>query len=197
MNYREVELSDPVTQWLKAQGCAVYAEVPFYGRAVDLVGENEDKQIAVELKQCFTQRLKHQAVVLQLATVYVYCAIISKPTKKSLETCKQLGLGLLRVQVSSVEVLLEPEQRIEPSKHWRFKLKYHPKGGQGGLPQLKGCGPAQECFKRVEEYRKMHPKATWREIYENVPNHYASYNSMCGAQRTVKGMLNRREEYND
>ncbi|MHC4326060.1 MAG: hypothetical protein ACYSUX_17460, partial [Planctomycetota bacterium] len=29
----------------------------------------------------------------------------------------------------------------------------------------------------VEAYRELRPKATWKEMYENIPNHYASVSS--------------------
>lgn len=39
-------------------------------------------------------------------------------------------------------------------------------------------GPSDRCLKAVEVYRANHPGATWRDIYLNVPNHYANAKSM-------------------
>jgi hypothetical protein len=33
------------------------------------------------------------------------------------------------------------------------------------------------------------PGATWQELYENVPHHYASVASMRGAQKTLEEVI--------
>ena len=65
-------------------------------------------------------------------------------------------------------------------------------GGVAGLPTLRGLGPAQDCYRALTAYREAHPKATWVEIYREVPNHYANAKSMASAMSIVKDRLMRR-----
>ena len=180
-------MSGPVQEWLKAQGYTAYCEVPFYGRAVDIVAEKDatSHQITVEMKVCLSCKVMIQAVELQTATPLVYCAVASKPRESSIEQCRKQGLGILTVG-QDVTVILEPEQKIEPYKHRRFNLSRLEPGGIAGLPNIKGVGPAQEVEKRIAEYRKTHPKATWKELYEAISNHYQSYRGMYGGMRMLK-----------
>jgi cysteine synthase len=49
----------------------------------------------------------------------------------------------------------------------------------------KGEGPAIECSRAVDQYRKAHPGASWLEIFENVPNHYSHHRSLAQAMKQV------------
>ena len=58
-------------------------------------------------------------------------------------------------------------------------------GGIAGVPMLAGCGPAQECARRVKAYRAAHPSANWKEIFAAVPNHYCSPASLRQGMEAV------------
>lgn len=59
----------------------------------------------------------------------------------------------------------------------------------GGVPNMLGIGPAQQCLAAVKSYRAEHPHASWREIYAAVPNHYTSFRSMQGAMSKMDDLL--------
>ncbi len=189
---KEVDLSEPVRMWLESQGYLAYAEVPFLYGIPDWLGvhSENDKTIAVEMKRSLTRGVIGQAYTLNLACDYVFVAVGTKPRKSSIERCERVGLGILSVVGGVVTVVLEAVTKHNgPLSSWKERLikrveNLEP-GGIAGNPTQLGEGPAQDCYDRVQEYRLLHPKATWKELYKNVANHYASHRSMSGALRTV------------
>lgn len=186
-------MSPIVSTWLEQRGLVVYSEVPAPGSNsnIDLVGWNQDadKIVCVEMKLCLSRYVFCQAQRHWLITPQIYIAVASKPKAERVEFCKKTKLGLLRV-TEQVQVLLEPTLGPYNHNYWRDKviacLKVMTPGGIGGQPTLEGEGPAQLCYAAVQRYKKAHPKATWREIFSNVPNHYSSYRSMSGAMAGVE-----------
>ena len=186
---RETDLYPAVKAWLLAQGCTkVVPEVPICFSKIDAMGVSEADVFGVEMKLCLTDKLIHQANDLQLYANRSYAAIGSKPRRDSLERVRELGIGLLRVNGEVVEVLLNPSPKFKPNPFYiaqaREKVAHMSDAGGGGAPCLDGVGPARECKARVEDYLKEHPAAKWKEIYANVPNHYASAKNMAGALMT-------------
>lgn len=59
-----------------------------------------------------------------------------------------------------------------------YRKEKAPFEGDSGLPTLKGKGPARDVSGLIIEYRKENPDATWKELFANVANHYASWQSM-------------------
>lgn len=180
MQLREAALFPAVKAWLEARGYAVYAEVPFYSSCIDVVGTKGKSIVAVELKTSLTRKVLCQASLNQLFTRESYAAVATRPRK--LDQAREAGVGVLSVHDGRVAVLLDSAGPYTPNPHHVKRiLEYcqgEPGDGVGGKPCLLGQGPAQDCKRRVEEYREKHPKATWREIFAAVPNHYASHNSM-------------------
>lgn len=183
----EVDLNLPVQEWIKKQGYVPYAEVPHYSSCIDLVGINwiARRVIIVELKLGCTEKVLRQATMGLTMAHKAYAAVASKPRQSSLALAAKMGVGVLRVGIDGdVSELLSAKEKepwtpqlnktLDTMKDWE-------PGGVAGLPQQKGEGPAQDCGRRVAEYRKQHPCATWKEIYENVGNHYCSHGSMSGA----------------
>jgi hypothetical protein len=191
----ERDLSQPVSDWMSGMGFTPYAEVPFPmdGFPVDLIGRCDDELLTVELKRSLTERVIQQAAMCDLITDRRYAAVGTKPKAAGVERCRKLGIGLLSVVGGVVAVLVEPRE-IHPSTAWirdtyraavLKSLDVMTPNGTGGVPCMKGIGPAQECYDRVQIYRAAHPFAAWREIFREVPNHYNDYKSMCGAMRIV------------
>jgi hypothetical protein len=191
----ECDLSRPVSDWMASMGYTPYAEVPFpqSNHPIDLVGRNGREIITVELKVSLTKKLIHQAYICDLITDKRYAAVGTKPKAKGIEECKRHGIGLLSVIAGKVNVIVEHREK-NPDTTWvrrtyaesmHRNLDVMTPNGLGGVPCMKGIGPAQECFDRVCAYRIKHPKAKWREIFNAVHNHYESSNSMCGAMRVV------------
>jgi hypothetical protein len=180
MALREAAMSGPVTAWLEGQGLTVYAEVPFHGSSVDHVGATPDfsRVVMVEMKTCLTRKVLHQAYTHQLATHEVYCIVASAPSPASLADARKAKLGVGRVHDGKVHIVLHQRRdrrvRWEPTaKRLIDRLRHLEPGGVGGTPCLKGEGPAQECYRQVRRYRREHPDATWKQVFDAVPNHYA------------------------
>lgn len=187
MKMREIDLSPFVSDWLKNQGYSVYSEIDVTG-PIDHVGVRwaDNDIICVEMKLSCTRHLFVQAIRRQLITTKVYIAVATKPRKTSIELAKQYGLGIL---IEGTEILA-PNSKEQVYYHYQNKLlrlcKQLGEGGIGGKPNTKGEGPAIKVQSLIAEYRKNNPTASWKELFANVPNHYASPNSMYGAMKQLK-----------
>jgi hypothetical protein len=107
--------------------------------------------------------------------------------------CERFGIGVLRVIGDTVVEILEAKS--SGISKWYYEavtemMSRMPPGGVGGVPDRKGKGPAQRVERLVEEYRQGHPTATWKEMFEKIPNHYAS----CQSMRTAMSLMDVRRE---
>jgi len=187
---KESDLAKPVANWLRSNNYTVYSEVPFWHRCIDMVGLNKlDNICVVELKLKYSKVGVKQAYTCNLATANIYLAVSNKPSKKSIEYCKKIGVGLLQV-TNKVEVILLPSDTkiYETAKKHLIKncLSLEP-SDDAGKPCMSGCGPARFVGDCVYDYVKRNPKAGWKEIYENIPNHYSNHKSLACA---MSGYLN-------
>ena len=185
---KEADLYPAVKAWLLAQGCTkVVPEVPLNFSQVDVMGVTESLIYGVEMKRFLSWSLVRQGNALARFCDRAYIAVGSKPTKAKLEDAAKYSFGVLRVVNGAVEVVSPPKlgRDIPPEHYWqqrvRDKVARMSDQGVGGVPCVDGVGPARECKRLVLAYKAEHPKATWEEIYRNVPNHYANAKSMCGA----------------
>ncbi len=184
----EREMSVPVAAWLRAKGLRVYSEVPCYGRSVDLVGvDPAGVMTAVELKGSLTHRVVRQALECQLIGRWCYCAVGRTP--KSVARVAELGLGLLVVRNGVVHEMVRPthqdgrwERQVE--KAVRF-CRGPESEDPGGTPSQAGDGPAVRCRALVDAYLAAHPGASWKEIWQAIPNHYQTARSMQGSMGRV------------
>ncbi|HLL74833.1 MAG TPA: hypothetical protein VK421_06175 [Pyrinomonadaceae bacterium] len=176
-------------------GFTPYAEVSCVGYTIDLVGRKGTELLAVEMKRTLSGAVIRQAYRCDLFTRLRYAAVGTKPRAAGVARCQRVGVGLLSVVGDQVTVLVEPgaaDGRGTPQFDGHYARAMHKvldarePGGVGGVPCTKGVGPAQECFERVTAYRQTRPLASWREIFENVPNHYANHASLRGAMTVVQ-----------
>ncbi len=139
------------------------------------------------LKTGLTGKVIHQASLSQLATPNVYCGVGTKPRAKNIKVCREEGIGILSVSDGVVTEILKPQGRLtQIIKYQGFNLRRLEPNGTGGYPQRKGIGPAKNVAQRVRKYLETNPQCGWREIYENVPNHYISPWSMCNAMKRCR-----------
>lgn len=193
MKTLEADLYPAVKAWLEALGFKAYPEVSFQYSSIDVVAISDCDVWGIEMKRCLTGSVIRQAATRQIACDRVYVAVGSKP--RDISRPVDLGIGVLRVKDGQVEVLAEAKSQGRPVDTYlqilRTKCRHHTGEGVGGVPSMAGNGPAQECKRRVEAYLKGHPAAGWKELFENVPNHYAHAKSMQGA--LVRGLRLRDE----
>jgi len=185
---KEVDLSEPVRLWLESRGYEPYAEVQFLYKTPDWLGlhKEDGTGIAVEMKRSLTRGVIRQAFTLNLACESVFVAVGTKPRKAGIEQCRRHGIGVLSVVDGKAQVIMESvRQNNFPVTTWKKKLierlRLYEPGGEAGNPTLAESGPAQDCYKRVQEYRALYPKATWQEIFNTVANHYANPRSLAGS----------------
>lgn len=202
---KELELSEPVMQWLRDKGYVSYVEVPMYkrDRIIDIVACRDSELIIVELKKSLTKNLVFQAQDCQAFTSKVYCAIRTKPQRSNFELLEQKGIGLLSVKNGIIKVLLNPveQKKAEHIKNSEFlksvildRLK---PGGVAGIQNQSGRGTARLVSDAVEKYIAENPNTTWKEIYINVPNHYANAGSMQSAMGNWFGITLPRRRKNE
>lgn len=183
----EINLAGPVIKHFVDMGYK-YAQEWFN---VDLVFFKNDHIIAVELKKSLSKKVIFQAWNDYYYAHLAYAAVGTMPRATSLEKAKEHGIGVIAVNTGGIEILL-PAPKKKEATNWRDKclkqLKEADEKGYlcnkdiiAGRPNMRGEGPAQICKRRVNEYLKTHPNATWKEIYANVQNHYSSFRSMQSA----------------
>lgn len=198
---KECDLAGPVADWLEDRGLRVHAEVPAYGRSVDLIGFGEQLIVCVELKLGLSNGVLYQALGNQTYSHESWCAIRSKPRKdnRCLRWARQYGIGVILVGSVGVEKFIE----FDPNKHrepWepnianmRHFLELDEPSRVAGMPCQRGVGPAQSVYDRTTKFREKNPDATWATVYKEVPNHYAHPRSMQGAMGVVRDTRERRE----
>ncbi len=111
---QETELYAPIKLFLEGQGYEVKGEI---GSADIVAIRDQEDPVIVELKTGFSLSLFHQGIERQSVTDAVYVAVprvTGKAFPKSLQAnkslCRRLGLGLMLVRLkdSFVEIVLEP-----------------------------------------------------------------------------------------
>lgn len=188
---REAELFPVVAKWVKTQGYTVLAEVKcFSGSTIDVVGWKNGVCVAVELKRGWTKSLACQAASATLITPWSYAAAPTRVPNGFLSLAEVAGFGVLHV-TDHVEVVVKPHVRNSGRSlgrerrfsHWCCELVRQDVHTNlvGGVPNTAGVGIAQAVARAIADYKRQNPSATWREIFQRVPNHYASHASMRGA----------------
>lgn len=186
-NLKEINLAEPVIKHFVALGYK-YAQEWFN---MDLVFFKDDQIIAVELKKTLSKKVILQAWNDYYYANLAYAAVGTTPKAASINKAKERGIGVIAINSDGIEILLMAPERKECTI-WRDKnlklLKEADEKGWlcnkniiAGRPNMKGEGPAQNCKRRVNEYLKAHPNATWKEIFSKVQNHYSSAKSMQSA----------------
>lgn len=198
MNLREVQLSEPVHRWLVSKGLTPYAEFPIPYHTADWLAVKKDHLIVVEMKICLSREVIHRARLEQSFVDQVWVAVLSNPRISGIGRCEDLGIGVLTLREDRMVEIAPASNSRKVSDHYRnkilSKLEGREPGGVAGMPTLRGDGPAIRCLEAVDRYREKHPEATWKEIYKEVPNHYASPKSLANSMGKVRGRLESREE---
>lgn len=188
---RESDLFAPIAAWLREDGYRVYAEC--FGH--DLLAVKGTRLVGVEMKLHWSRKLFYQCNSLVGLCEATYAAVGATPSWLAQNKCAKLGIGL--IQVSKTGNLYHHHSPVERelSRQWDWKrarvmrmLAKLPEDltHVGGVPCLKGVGPAVRVYALVKAYRDAHPKAGWKEIFEHVPNYYAHPDSLRCAMRSIK-----------
>lgn len=177
-SYSESDIANQAMEWLRERGYTCYGEVPFRGYTIDIVGITASDTIIIEAKKNLTRGVVVQAHRAQLYANKVYCAVGAMP--RNVDRCAKAGIGIL---YNGVEILAPGEDIHFEQFNTKLlsNLADYQQDRQAGIPNGKGRGPAQEVAAAVLNYHN--PEADWKELFNNVPNHYDSYKSMRSALR--------------
>jgi hypothetical protein len=182
-------MTKSILSWCKAQGYEPYTEVPAYIGSfalVDIVAINRGNEdvLVIEMKTSLSSSLLDQ---LRYASIIgtPWAAVLSTPRTSSLDKCKELGAGALRVVGNDVVEILKPRNARNPWAPAKQRLldvlDVMDPGGIAGLPTLKGSGPAQLLAPSVEKFFQENENTTWEDAFAQVENHYANPRSMAGS----------------
>lgn len=147
---KEIDLYDPVKQFLEGQGYEVKGEI----RECDVLAvRGAEDPVVVELKLAFSLEVLLQAVNRLSISPVVYvgipssCRAFQKRRRRIVKLMKMLGIGLLLVLVNSkrsrVEVVLDPGEyrpRIHPKRRGQLLGEFEQRRGD---PMPGGSGRRQ------------------------------------------------------
>lgn len=187
-NMKEVDLFDPVKDWLEERGYLVYPEVCYGGARADIVATNHPVVTVVELKTSLSLDVIAQAVRWRGTANYVYVGV-PKPQKGFdryvLNLLRREGVGLLTVDVNRwySDILCRhdsyciPILNRKPATKLRGVLSEHHlkmdiKGGNAGGGYLT---PYKGTIIGVQKFLK--ENKGWRtmdEILKHCNTHYST-----------------------
>ena len=201
---KEKDLFPALKNHFKERGYVVHAEVPSFLRGVDFVAIKENEHIAVEMKIHFNNKVVRQA---QINTIAFHKSFVAFPVRKAIifnngnvywklregvrnryGRCVERGIGILEV-VGAHQIIFEAleAKKQKPRKLYDFSNFTESEEDEAGLPCQKGVSAGYYELEGVKKYVTEHPNAKWKEIYENVYNHYSSPASMAGAMKQWRG----------
>ena len=112
---KEVDLYEPVADFLRARGYEVKGEV----RHIDIVARRDDEIVAVELKNRMELNLVLQAVDRQKKTDSVYVALPARPTGPPIPKWRRVYALLKRLEIGLILVHKRPSGT-------RAEIVFHP-----------------------------------------------------------------------
>lgn len=187
MILREAPLCARAVRKLRSDGWTVACEVQSNYRFVDAAGTRDGKLMMLEAKISLNGSLIRQLYQSTLVGDFVLGVIGKKPRDIVIDWCVKEKIGIWLVIGEEITELVRFEQ-LNPHRFYREdvikRLEVWDQALPGGVPNMKGVGVAQDVQRRVDEYRSMNPRATWRDIFTNVPSHYDSYKNMYSALRS-------------
>lgn len=185
----EYKLAAPAADWIEAQGYEVFNEVPHNGCWIDLVGRKQcnghSELIAVELKTSWSKDLFFQCH-RKADYIKTWGCTGSKPKSQTIEKFRRQGIGMLFIGKPTEEIISpDPSKFLDCFAHNVSKLSgtlelMNP-GRQAGAAPPTDHGPARLVLAAALKYREKIPGAPFREMFEEIPNHYSSAGSMSGA----------------
>lgn len=192
MDLKEATICSVAVDKLRSDGWKVACELSVFYHPVDAVASKNGILMAIEAKTSFTKTLKKQLMGNMSFSDLLVAVVGTNPNKANIEWCRKLRIGIWVVKSNKINEVLSPKAlELDPVEYLKSKVlelvnRYSENDVAGGTPNQKGIGPAQDVKRRVDQYRLNHPKATWKEIFNNVPNHYSNHKNMYSALRSNK-----------
>lgn len=199
---REKDLFPPLKKHFKEQGYSVFAEVPCFYRGVDFVAAKESDHVAVEMKMSFSWEVIRQAHgnVISFGKSYIAFPVkkhflvhdanfweLDKKKQDKVDHCMKRGIGILQVLPHGT-IFEALEARYEkPYRIFDFSQFKESDEDEAGLPCQKGVSAGYYELEAIKAYVTKNPNAKWKEIFENVQNHYSSHTSMAGSMKSWRG----------
>lgn len=195
----EKDLFPPLKKYFKELGYKVYAEVACGYRGIDFVAVKGNDQIAVEMKTSFNFQVIRQATTNTYSFGKSYVAypvkkfkIFKEPINEKLaekyNRCIRQGIGIIQI-VQPHDIIFEAleAEYNKPYRLFDFSQYEENENDEAGLPYQKGVSEGYYELKAIKEYVRKNQNATWKEIFNNVQNHYSSPSSMSGSMSQWRG----------
>lgn len=197
---KEKDLFPPLKKSFKELGYTVYAEVPYFYRGIDFVAVKGEDHIAVEMKMSFSHKVISQAnlnsggfgknyVAFPVKKPILYNDDLWKREKllEKFELCRKMGIGIYQVLPSGIIFEAMEARYKKPYRIFDFSQYEENDNDEAGIPCQKGVSMGYMELKAIKAYVQENPNASWREIYENVQNHYSSPSSLSGSMSQWRG----------
>lgn len=199
---KEKDLFPPLKACFKQRGYTVFAEVPCMYRGVDFVAVNGDDHIAVEMKLSFNNDVIRQASynIHHFGKSYVAFPVqkafichndsyweLNEKLRAKIDWCQKYGIGIL--QVMRCGTVFEALEAVEGNRYRVFDFSQYQESDEdeAGLPYQKGVSAGYRELLAIEAYVRNNPNASWREIFDNVQNHYQDHRSLAGSMKQHRG----------
>lgn len=201
---KEKDLFPFLKKHFKEQGFKVYSEVACFYRGVDFVAVKGDEHIAVEMKMSFNKSVIYQASgnITSFGNSYVAYPVkkatmfhndeaywkLRESVRNRYEFCRQRGIGIMQIILphgiifTALEAVYQKPYRIFDFSQYKERAT-----DEAGLPCQKGVSEGYYELKAIKAYVRKHPEAKWKEIYDNVQNHYSSPQSLAGSMSQWRG----------
>jgi len=200
---KEKDLFPTLKKHFKDKGYTVFAEVPCFYRGVDFVAAKGSEHIAVEMKLSFNYDVVRQAHgnITSFGTSYVAYPVkkpvlfhkeevywkLRESIRERYDQCRKYGIGIIQVlPKGTIFIALDPVHK-PPYRVFDFSQYRESEDDEAGLPFQKGVSSGYMELKAIKEYVLKNPKATWKEIFNNVQNHYANQYSLAGSMKSWRG----------
>lgn len=185
---KEIELAEPVVEWLKSQNWNVYQEVQFrhMGGVADIVAERHGILWIVETKTALSIEVLNQASAWTVHFRSVAVPKAKRDSKRDYRVARDYyGVGVIEVTNHSVDETLRPPLYLRHHKMAKRMLcqltdlhKTFCKAGSKGGGHLT---PYKLTMMEVRRTIEKHPGCTVEELFEiHGSMHYANKSSFKG-----------------
>ena len=152
----------------KEEGYSIFTDVYDGDNKFHILAEKDLKQIVFAANIAITDKLIELAYAGAIKVGTAYCVCISLPKSDIIETCVELGLGIIQISSKGdlFHIILEPINEWVDTEISNFDTT-----DQSTLRKVKH---SDIIFKRIKVYLSNNNTAKWKEIYDNVVSHYTT-----------------------
>lgn len=169
----ELDVFIDIYQYFVDNDIVWYTEIPvsIWGNyhTIDVVAEVNNKINCFEIKKSLTKKVIAQAKNNLLYTNYSWIVVPTNPRNQNLRLCKELGIGVISTKGGAKVVQKIDIKYMQRVRKFPIPLYAGRKFGVPGMPS-----PRADVIYKIKAMTASGKKYTWRELFNKIPNHYAS-----------------------